>query len=706
MFDFSGSSQMNRYIVPLLLLVCVITLMACMQSQQDTEMSMKNRAYTIDDIVSLFPKTPQEIETLTQKYISTLRADMQQLLAVPLEQRSFETVAQAFDRLCVLSDLSIFHNTISIIEMLHPDAEMREMAHKKSVEIQQFFVEEISNNKALYDLFKSYASDIAPQEELTQEQRYFVTETLKDFERAGLGLPDAERQVVVNIKKELAEISSMFDKNIAEDNRTITVTREGLVGVDEDFIGSLKQTDDGEYILGVDYPTYHAISENCDVEDTRKRLYEAFNNRAYPANEEVLKQVIKKRDELAQALGFGSYAYLDLDDQMVGSPERATTFLYDLLSRTRDKENAELDRLLSDMLQSVTLTEDGKIKPWDLAYIKTQYKKNHLAVDEQKLSEYFPMEKTIASLLDIYQQFFDLEFKEVPVSDMWHAEVKAIQVYRKGDTELLGTLFLDLYPRDNKYNHACHCTVVPTVRDVEGRDIPDISVVVANFPKSTATKPSLLKRDDVKTFFHEFGHAMHAILGKTAVASFSGTKVKRDFVELPSQMLEEWLWDKDILKMVSSHYQTGEPLSDELIANILNLKTFDSALFVQGQGRYGLLALQYYAPGAEKDPYKIKTELYARMAPRLYQDPNTHFYTSFGHLTGYGAKYYGYLWSKVFALDVFSEIKKHGLLNPEIGTRYAQQVLGKGGSKDPRALLIDFLGREPRMDAFIKDLGL
>lgn len=698
--------MVKKYGIFLLLCAGIVSLIACKQKKPEMGCPMKNRAYTLDGIVSLFPKTVEEIDQLKQQYITSLRSDINALIAVPFDQRSFQTIAQRLDYISSLSDLVLFHNVLSVLEMLSPDDILRVAAQKASIEIKCFFVDEISNNKPLYEAFKTYALTIAPTEKLTDEQNYFVKETYDDFERSGIGLPDKERAYIVSLKKELAELTSLFDKYIAEDNRTITVSKENLAGVQEDVINSFKRTDDGQYLVGIDYPTYIAVMGHCKVEDTRKRLSEAFSNRAYPNNEEILKRIIEIRDKLAQALGFGSYAYLDLADQMVATPERATTFLYDLLAHTRDKENKEIDRLIAELPEGVTLTEDGKIKPWDFAYIKTQYKKNHLDVDEQKIAEYFPMEKTIAGLLDIYQQFFNLEFKEKAISGLWHDEVKAIQVFHKGSDTLLGTLLLDLYPRENKYNHACHCTVIPTVRDVDGNDLPDVSVVVANFPKSTEEKPSLLQREDVKTFFHEFGHAMHAILGKTAMASFSGTSVKRDFVELPSQMLEEWLWDKDILKMISSHYQTGEPLPDQLIANILNLKTYDSALFVHGQGKYALLALQYFAPGTYKEPYLIMQDLYKRMSPRFYQDPLNHFYTSFGHLTGYGAKYYGYLWSKVFALDLFAEIKKQGLLNPQVGTKYAQTILAKGGSKDPKQLLVDFLGREPRMDAFIRDLGL
>lgn len=230
--------------------------------------------------------------------------------------------------------------------------------------------------------------------------------------------------------------------------------------------------------------------------------------------------------------------------------------------------------------------------------------------------------------------------------------------------------------------------------------------MIANFPKSTATKPSLLKRGDVQTFFHEFGHALHALLGRTHTASLAGTNVKRDFVEMPSQMLEEWLTDASILKELSCHYVTGKQLPDELIERILSLKHFDSGSFVQRQLMLSLLALELYKDGEHKDIYALYKELFNRTRHFVAYEPEDHMYASFGHLTGYGAKYYGYMWSKVFALDMFDEIKKQGLLNPVIGKKYVTEVLAKGGSQDPDEMLKNFLGREPNQKAFLRDLGL
>jgi thimet oligopeptidase len=457
--------------------------------------------------------------------------------------------------------------------------------------------------------------------------------------------------------------------------------------------------------LTTDYPTYLGVMDDCSVEETHKQLTRAFENRAYPINEGVLKTVIAKRDELARELGFASYADLDLDNQMAKKTDVAEKFLNELLKRSAPKELQEFKQLTAQLPESVTLTADGKMKSWDRAYLRARYKKQHFNLDERVVAEYFPMEETLKRLFGIYEEFMGLKFTIKSASHLWHEDVQVIEAYDAATQKLLGYLLIDLHPRPNKYTHACHGNIVPAVTLADGSQPYVVSLVIANFPKSTPTKPALLKRDDVSTFFHEFGHALHGLLGRTKTASFSGTRVKTDFVEMPSQMLEEWMWEKDVLKRVSSHYVSGESLSDELIANILASKHFDTGTFLQRQAYLSFISLNYYKAGADKDVSAIMRDLFIRTRPHVAYDDQGHMFASFGHLTNYGAKYYGYMWSKVFALDMFDVIKKHGL-NREIGRKYVEEVIGKGGSQDPKELLVAFLGREPQQDAFFKDMGL
>lgn len=695
---------MNTRLIVVVFAVSIISLVIAVYAKKKEE-HMLFRSYKPSEVVSLFPTTAQAIDTQVADALDNAKKLIDTIIAITPEKRSYENTIKALDVVSAISNLAIIAPAVEVLEMVSPDKVIRDAAHNALLKIQNFVVDTISNNILLYRALKEYTQGNGLTEQLTAEQKYYLDKVMDDFKHSGLDLPDDQLEQVKKLKKELAALELNFSSNIAQDNRTMTVALEGLKGLEQDFIANLKKTDDDNYIIGVDYPTYFTIMENCTVEQTRKDLMHMFENRAYPINDSILKEIIAKRDQLAKKIGFASYSDLDLNDQMVQSPLRAKKFIDDLLIKAQSKERLEFEQLITDLPQGVLLTADGKIKPWDMLYAKNQYKKKHFDVDEQKIAEYFPMEKTVAGLLDIYQKFFSVQFKEVKISDAWHEDVTMLEVRDASGKNLLGYFLLDLYPRDNKYSHACQVTILPATY-LDGIAIPAIALVIANFPKSTQSKPSLLKRKDVVTFFHEFGHALHTLFGRTEIASLSGTSVKRDFVEMPSQMLEEWLTDADMLKLVSSHYKTCEPLSDDLIKRILDLKNFSSGAFVSGQLMYALLSLEIFDDGQNKDVHALYKKLYEACKKYVAYSPDDHMYVAFGHLTGYGAKYYGYMWSKVFALDLFYEIKKHGLLNPTIGAKYVADVIGKGGSENPNVLLKNFLGREPNQEAFLKDLGL
>lgn len=663
-----------------------------------------NQITDAQSVVALFPQTPEDIYSRVDTYLAQTKKDLDALIALPADQRTFANTAQALDTICGLSNMALTGNMIHALKEVHPDEAIRNAAQEVIQKVQAFWIDQVSNNKQLFHAFKDYVEGNAREEQLTPEQLYYLQESMKGFLRAGLDLPDDELAQLSGLKKDLANLSIQFSTNIAKDNAFITVTKQDLDGLEDDFVNALTQEEDNTYRLGIDYPTYFNVMENCTVENTRKRLSDAFNNRSYPENDVVLKEIVAKRDDFAHKLGFASFAAYDLDEQMVKTVTRAESFLHDLLAQSDHKVNAEINEFLAELPDSVTLTADGKIKPWDFSFAQAQYKKKHFDIDENKIAEYFPMAATIDGLFAIYKQFFGLDFEQIPVTGTWHEEVKLVALYNADRSLLHGYIFLDLHPRPHKYSHACHMSVVPAVY-YEGKRIPAVSLVVANFPKPNGEKPSLLKRSDVSTFFHEFGHALHAMLGRTELESQSGTNVKCDFVELPSQMLEEWLWDRDMLKMVSKHYKTGESLPDDVIDKLLELKTFDTGNFVQRQAMLSIISLNYYKEGADKDLYAILKDAYVSCRPHFMWSPENHFYASWGHLTGYAAKYYSYLWSRVFAQDVFEEIKKHGLLNPVVGKRYVDTIIGKGGSADPNELLRNFLGREPNNEAFLINLG-
>ena len=659
---------------------------------------MKN-IQSVEDIKKIFPTTTNELKSLSQKTLQEVQKGIAEIIAIPADQRNLGTILRAFDHV-----IGNFKKGLQIIELLtyvSPHDELRAIAEQESVSLQQTSVECIQFNEKLYQVFKDYAANIAPQEKLSAQEQYLLNEILKDFQRDGLDLPSQKREQLIALQKEVAELSLVFEKNIASDLSTIKVTRDQLVGLNDNFIEALEKTDDGLYILGIDYPTYFTVRENCHVSNTRKALNKIFLNRGYPANKPILEKLVEIRKKIAIILGYQSFSDFIIENEMAKNPQNVRQFLNEVLQKVRKKEASEFELFKNNLPNGVTLTADQTFYPWDTHYIIAQYKINYFNIDETKIAEYFPMDHTIEQLLKIYEQFLAIELKEEKISGLWHEDIRLIAVHK--DTKLIGYLLLDLYPRPNKFSHACQITVIPALKSQEVN--PALAVVIANFPKATKDKPALLKRSDVTVFFHEFGHALHAVLGTTEVELLSGTNVKTDFVEMPSQMLEEWLNNKEILKQVSAHYLTGQPLPDATIDTLLKLKNLSSGTDLLRQIWISFISLETFNE-VTIDPDDLNRKLSKALKPHEFYDEDVHFYAGFGHLPGYNAKYYSYLWSKVFALDLFDTINKTGLLNPEIGVRYRDTILAAGGSKDPNELLEDFLGRKPNADAFIRDLGL
>lgn len=654
-----------------------------------------------NDLVHLFNKTPDQINLMTALYVKKANDALALIINLKKEERSFSNTVQSLDRLLALSDVAIHSHVIGILKSVSPSEAIRKVAQENLIQVKQFFIEHIFNNPELYRALKEYNEGNKKNEILNREQQYFLQDSIKQFECNGLSLPESIQLEIKDLKKQLAVLETNFESNVANDKKSIVVKYTDLQGLEIDFINQLERSKDGGYILGVDYPTYFNVMDNCSIESTRKNLFLAFENRAYPANEKVLMSMIKKRDRLAKALGYTCFAELDFCNQMVGSVNRVEKFLNDLEPQILAKEKQEFDTLIAHLPNGVTLTVNGKLKPWDFAYVRAQYRKKFMQLDENMVAEYFSMNSTIEGLLKIYEQFFNLRFKEINSAGFWHEDVKLVQVF-DGKDQLLGHIFLDLHPRPNKFTHACCIGISPVVIENE-HIVPGATLVITNFPKGTSHKPALLKRTDVRTFFHEFGHALHWILGKTSLYSMD---VKTDFVELPSQMLEEWLFDASILKNLSKHYKTGQQLPDETIEKIIALKTFDSGATLQRLLFLSHISLEYFKSGDKKNPDKIFRQLSQKLRPNMAPADDAHFFTAFVHLPDYAAKYYGYLWSKVFALDIFATIKKHGLLDPVIGQKYVDDILSKGGCEDPNILLNTFLGRDPNQEAFLHDMGL
>lgn len=636
------------------------------------------------DPISLFPKTADQIEELLQSAKRDAEATIQQILSIPQEQRTFENTLLAYDQ--AASRFQTAGSLLSGVKKLQPDSCLRHKAEEALIFWNDVSIDLFETNRAIYRLFQSQGLD-----SLSKERRYYMKIMMAHFRRCGLDLDDDRFEKMKELQKQIGHLCLQFQSNIAQDQSSILFSRDELQGLSDDFVGSLK-SEQGKYILRCDYPTANQVLSNCTVESTRCGYWHTFHNRAYPQNLDVLRQLLAARHDLAELLGFHNYAEMDIASQMAKTPERVEAFLNEQSARAFPKIEKEWQKIFQDLPESVTLNPEGKIKAWDAAFTCQRYFQKHFQINQEEIAEYFPADKTIRSILDLYERFLGLEFQFMSSNDFWDPSVQLIAVSQ--GSELIGHLILDLFPRPNKYSHACCSSIIPPTNG------PALVAIITNFSKPIPGRPALLKHREIKTFFHELGHALHALLGKAEMPTFAAYNTTMDFVEAPSQLLEEWCWNRAILKKISHHYLTGDHLPDSQIDGLLRSRGFGDAAHQATAGNgdcagtsavYARISLNLYQ-GSQKDPVEIEKEIYDSTPQIVAYDPDMHFLCAFGHLSGYASKYYSYLWSKEIARKMFGYIYLHGgLEDPAMGQRYRTKILEKGGSCDPEEIVADFL---------------
>lgn len=629
---------------------------------------------------------------------------VQKILALPDQKRTFDNTVGALDDLLV--QLRLDTDFLQFMAYVSPNAELREAGQKAEEDVRNWLIR-LTQNEALYRAVKAYADT---QPKLAGERKRLLQHTLRDFRRAGMALSQADREKLRRIKEELTKLSITFEKNIREDETRVPLTREELRGMPEEWLKTQPFTN-GIYLVGMDYPSFLPVMDYCENEKTREKVWLAYKRRGGQKNVKVLERILLLRFRAARLLGYQHPADFETEIRMAKNAQNVFAFYAKLRPLLRKK--ALLDwKEFTDAKRKHTGNPQAKLYPWDQSFYEKRLMKTKYAVDSRKVRQYFPLQRVIDGLFTITQSLYGLEYVDVTpragqvAYKVWHPEVKLYEVRDKASGKVLGWFYLDLHPRPHKYGHAAQWGLHPRKVWRDGRVTKPLAALVCNFTKPTKNKPALLSHDEVETFFHEFGHCLHSILTETQFGEFSGTSVERDFVEAPSQMFENWVWDAEVLRTFARHYKTGQPFPRELLQGMIRARHLGSGLKYEHQVYYGMVDMAYHTdPDGIVDTTKVGLDLFGKI--ELYDPvPHTYFQASFGHLTGYQAGYYGYLWSLVYAQDMFQRFRELGLLNPKAGLYYRRKILARGGSVDALEMVKDYLGREPRMEPFLEHLGL
>jgi thimet oligopeptidase len=577
-----------------------------------------------------------------------------------------------------------------------PDAAVREAARTIEAEVNQTNIA-LGQREDLYRLFEAAA---AKDEALSPDDRRLLEGTLRGYRRSGMGLEPAKREKLKALQQRLAVIGQEFERNISEhqDSLEIPFERARALGLPEDYLASLPREGDSVKV-GLDYPSYTPFMRYAIDASLRKALREKFESRGAPANLPLAQEALELRRDIATLLGQPSFPALALQDRMAKTPEAVNAFLQRVAQAVMPRARAELAELLEFKRRDDPSAQ--RIEGHDIGYYGRRLKEERHALDGNLVKEYFPVDRVVEGTLKVYQRVLGVTFRELTDGPRWHPDVRLFEITGEGGRRI-GHFYLDLYPRENKFSHAAAFPLSLGMRAEDGGYVEPVAAMVANFPKAAPGKPALLPHGDVETFFHEFGHLMHQTLTTAKHASQSGSSVATDFVEGPSQMLEEFVWKPEVLAELSGHWRTGAPLPAELFEKMTAARSVLSATEYAFQAALAMADMALHL-GAPADPSALYNDIIGELTG-VDVPPGQHPLAAFGHLIGYENGYYGYLWSKVFALDMFSRFAEGGVLSPEVGAAYRRHILETGSSRPEMDSLRAFLGREPSEAAFAREL--
>jgi thimet oligopeptidase len=592
-----------------------------------------------------------------------------------------EELLDAYDE--AVAALADMFDIAELVTKVHPDPAMRS-AGETAMRLLQGHLTDIALDRDVYDALSSV--DPAGLDRTT---RHWLEKTLREFRRAGVDRDQETRERVRRLRQELVEIGQAFNRNIDSDTRSARLPAGALAGMPADWVRAHPPGDDGLVTVTTDYPDVVPLLTYSRDAAARERMLRLWRQRGHPANIDVLRRMLERRHELATLLGYRSWAAYTTEDRMIGTEQAAADFIEEISRLATDRMERDYAALLAR--KRVDKPAATAVDLWDGRYLQERVRAERYGLDSQRLRPYFEYRRVRDGLMAVAAELFGIGFRPRPDLPVWHPEVDAYDVH-DGDA-LLGRIFLDMHPRPDKFSHAAMYSMIT---GKAGRRVPECALL-CNFPRPG----EFLEHHEVATFFHEFGHLLHHVLsGSQRWAGVSGVSTERDFIEAPSQLLEEWTTDAATLATFAVHHESGEPLPAALVDRLRAAGEFGKGLAVRQQMFYAALSLELFRRDpAGLDPLAVERETQHRHTPYPHLD-GTALHLSFGHLDSYSAAYYTYTWSLVIAKDLFTAFDPDRLLDPEVAARYRREVLAPGGAAPAAELVRAFLGRDYSFDAY------
>ncbi|MEI8291913.1 MAG: M3 family metallopeptidase [Verrucomicrobiota bacterium] len=663
------------------------------------------RAAKYHSVITLpeFETTPEQVAATAAKTIADGNAALDRIGQVTPAAATFANTFVALDDFSF--QVGRASGRLGLIEQTSTNAAVRDAATEASKKLSAWAVG-VDYREDVYRALKSFA---AKNPKLTGEDKKLYDQTLRDYRRAGLELPPAQRDEVEKMRKELTALETDFQNNVTKAEKAIKFTKAELAGVPDDFLSQIKTGVD-EYTVKANV-TWHTLSvmDNCRIEATRKKFLAARDNLARTANLPLLEKILSRRDRIAKKLGYSNYADLTTEVKMTKNAAAAIKFLQDLKAGLQPKFAAELEQF-RQLKIAQTGDHNAQINIWDWRYFSNELKKQKYNVDAEQLRIYFPFQRVLDGMFTIYQRIFGLKFERLEPPYKWIGDLQLYSVSDAKTGEPLGLFYLDMFPREGKYNHFAQFGIIDGKRLPDGNYQRPVCALVCNFPPPQPDKPSLLSHDEVETIFHEFGHAMHTILTRATYSRFAGTSVPQDFVEAPSQMLENWPWDKAILDTFAADYRDpSKKIPAEILAQLKAARLATEGTRYRRQLSFALMDLtlhtQINAANAGDTLALSNQKLGEVFLPML---PDTAFIAYFGHIIGYGGGYYGYAWADAIAADMDTVFEKSraGHLDIATGLKLRKEIYEVGDSRDVNESIEKFLGRPRSIAPFLKRIGV